>query len=135
MDLHLAIPEENGYAFKIRMKAGVDFWLLTSRRPWEASEDCFMSAMLNGAIPVSTYDGAALEAKNCFLFGSEKVCLPQEQNAQDFDGFKKILPEITRLYYEKPDKWNKMALAAKEESESRFSAVRMVKECASKLYQ
>ncbi len=36
---NLAMLAENGYAFKKRMRAGVDLWLLTSRRTWEACED------------------------------------------------------------------------------------------------
>lgn len=134
---NLAILVENGYAFKRLMKAGVDVWLLSSRRPWEACEDCFMSAMMNGAVVMASRDAGPLEIDpgHCFLFGVENPCSDiGEQDYQDLQEAKQVLPGITGLFYSNEKAWYRMALESKEEAEEKFSAERMLRDYISKLY-
>ncbi|MDO8424833.1 MAG: hypothetical protein Q7S70_02740 [bacterium] len=133
----LAILPEDGYRTKMQMKAGVDLWLLSSRRPREACEDCFMSAMMNGALVMATFDGGPLEINpsHRFLYGVQDVPPNiEEQDCKDFEDAKRVLPEVIRLFRDQPDVWWQKALEAKEEAEEKFSGERMVREYADKLY-
>lgn len=134
---NLAILPEDGYGSKILMKAGVDLWLLSSRRPREACEDCFMSAMMNGALVMATHDGGPLEIgpDHRFLYGVEGPCHSiEEQDRLDSEAANQKLSQILKLHYEQSDVWWRMVLEAKEEAETKFSAEREVREYAEKLY-
>ncbi len=134
---NLAMLAENGYAFKKRMKAGVDLWLLTSRRPWEACEDCFMSAMLNGCLVMASPDGGPLEInpRSCFIYGAAEDCLnPMEQDSRDLEAAKQLLPKITKLFYDEPEDWYRKALEGKVEAEEKFSAERMMRDYVAQSY-
>lgn len=133
---NLAMLAENGYAFKKRMKAGVDLWLLTSRRPWEACEDCFMSAMLMGCLVMASSDGGPLEISSgrCFLYGLEHPHSAEEQDCQDLQEAKHLMPKISYIYYNTPKLWYRVALDGKEEAEEKFSATRMVGDYRSQMW-
>lgn len=134
---NLAILPENNYQFKKLMNGGVDLWLLSSRRPREACEECFIRAMFNGALVMASRDGGPLEISpgHCFLFGVEEAFLnAAEQDYRDLEEARQLLPKVIDLFYNKPEIWYQKALEAKEEAEEKFSAARMLKDYIAKLY-
>jgi starch phosphorylase len=59
---HVAFLPDYDMLLTERMVAGVDLWLNTPRRPWEASGTSGMKVLVNGGLNVSELDGWWVEA-------------------------------------------------------------------------
>jgi starch phosphorylase len=123
---------------------GVDVWLNTPRRPYEASGTSGQKASLNGAPNLSILDGwwpEAYNGKNGWAIGEEREYSNlDEQDWRDSQHLYQLLEnEVLPLYYDRgsdgvPHQWVACSKEAIATVAPMFSTRRMVKEYATRLY-
>lgn len=123
---------------------GVDVWLNNPRAPLEACGTSGQKAGMNGVLNVSILDGWWYEGyngNNGWAIGDPPEDLDVHyDDAQDADSLYRLLEQqIVPLYYERdqnglPHGWIQMAKESLRTVVPRFSASRMVKEYASRMY-
>ncbi|MCU0243127.1 MAG: alpha-glucan family phosphorylase, partial [Vicinamibacteria bacterium] len=126
------------------MVQGCDIWLNTPRRPHEASGTSGQKGPVNGGVHVSILDGWWVEGyrgDNGWAIGDGRVHADvDEQDRQDADALYQILEnEIIPRFFERdggalPTRWIATIKASIESIVPRFSACRMVKDYAEKVY-
>ncbi len=124
-------------------KQGVDVWLNTPRRPYEASGTSGMKASLNGVPNLSVLDGWWVEGyngANGWAINGAQFANTNEQDAHDADTIYRLLEdEIVPLYYDRdrddvPGGWVEVMREAIRSTSPEFSTKRMVKEYTERLY-
>lgn len=121
-------------------KRGADIWLNTPRIPHEASGTSGMTAAMNGAINLSTYDGWIREfgqhKENCFLIPEVSRSLPvHEQDKIDAENLLHMLEnEVLPAYYSYPEQWQEIQKNSMRDVLPYFDANRMADEYYRKLY-
>ena len=123
---------------------GVDIWLNTPRRPYEASGTSGQKASLNGAPNLSILDGwwpEAYNGRNGWAIGEEREYANQEeQDWQDAQQLYQILEnQLVPLFYDRggdgvPHAWLTWCKEAIATIAPVFSTRRMVKEYTTRLY-
>jgi len=123
---------------------GVDVWLNTPRRPYEASGTSGQKASLNGAPNVSILDGwwpEAYNGKNGWAIGEEREYTNlDEQDWNDSQHLYRLLEnDVLPLFYDRgsdgiPHNWLKWSKEAIATVAPIFSTRRMVKEYTTRLY-
>lgn len=127
-----------------RMVQGVDVWLNTPRRPFEASGTSGMKVLPNGGLTLSIRDGWWAEAAAPgagWAFGTEGEPLdPERQDALDAGQLYDLLErEIVPLYYDRsadgvPHGWIAAVKRSMRELCPRFNANRMVRQYVEEHY-
>ena len=123
---------------------GVDVWLNTPRRPFEASGTSGMKAGLNGVLNLSVLDGWWCEGyapELGWAFGDDVDGLSEaEQDERDRDELLRLLEqEVVPAFYERGDsglseRWLAMARQSIARIGARFSSHRMVLEYLERYY-
>lgn len=122
------------------LKDGADVWLNTPIVPQEASGTSGMTAAMNAAVNLSTYDGwiceFARDGENCFVIpGPDPGASPRERDRHDLLATYHVLEnKILPLYYERPDDWWQLVLAGMNDVVPFFDSDRMATEYYDKLY-
>jgi starch phosphorylase len=123
---------------------GVDVWLNTPRRPYEASGTSGQKASLNGIPNLSILDGwwpEAYDGTNGWAIGTEQEY--DNLDAQDWDDAQHLYQilenEVAPAYYDRDDsgvsaRWVAIAKAAIMTCAPKFSTQRMLKEYVNRLY-
>jgi len=122
---------------------GVDVWLNTPRRPYEASGTSGMKAAINGVLNCSVLDGwwpEAYNGENGFMVGTDWEFSDEEtQDRYDFNALYTLLEEdVVPAYYDReeglPIQWIKWMKESIKSIAPYFSTERMVMEYAQKYY-
>jgi starch phosphorylase len=127
-----------------RLVQGVDLWINTPRRPWEASGTSGMKVLVNGGINISELDGWWAEAYKpevgwALGDGLEHGDDPR-QDAWEAEQLYRILEEqVLPTFYDRdasgiPLKWTAKMRMSMAELTPRFSSNRMLREYVEKLY-
>ena len=123
---------------------GVDVWLNTPRRPYEASGTSGQKASLNGIPNLSILDGwwpEAYDGTNGWAIGTEQEY--DNLDAQDWDDAQHLYhlleTEVAPAYYDRDAsgvsaRWVAIAKAAIMTCAPKFSTQRMLKEYVNRLY-
>jgi starch phosphorylase len=119
---------------------GVDLWINTPRRPWEACGTSGMKILVNGGLNVSELDGWWAEAYapevGWALNGDETNRSDQEQAEMLY---RLLEEEIIPAFYERndqgiPERWTKKMRASMSLLTPHFAANRMVREYTERFY-
>ena len=122
------------------LKEGADVWLNNPRVPREASGTSGMTAAMNGAVNLSTWDGWIPEfsrhGHNGFTIPSVDLTLPQhEQDDRDRAALLDVLEhEILPLYYDDPKSWRTVSQNSMREVTEFFDSHRMAAEYYTQVY-
>jgi glycogen phosphorylase len=126
-----------------RLVQGVDLWLNTPRRPFEASGTSGMKAALNGVLNCSILDGWWAEAysPDCgFAIESTATGTEAEQDEADAEALYAVLEEqVLPAYYERngaglPQRWVALMRDSIADLGPRFGTARMAAEYVERLY-
>jgi starch phosphorylase len=128
-----------------RLVQGVDLWLNTPRRPYEASGTSGMKAALNGVLNCSILDGWWAEAYSPeWGFAIEPATndglSEAEQDEADAQALYAVLEEqVLPTYYERdaagvPQRWTSLMRESIAELGPRFGTARMAAEYVERLY-
>jgi starch phosphorylase len=122
---------------------GCDVWLNTPRKPLEASGTSGMKASINGGINLSIGDGWWAEGytgSNGWLIDGGCTADEGAMDAADADALYRLLEEeVVPVFYERdahdvPTRWVRLVKEAIRTVMPRFSARRMGKEYAERMY-
>ncbi|MDR3532090.1 MAG: alpha-glucan family phosphorylase, partial [Rhodopila sp.] len=122
---------------------GVDVWINTPRRPWEACGTSGMKVLVNGGLNLSTLDGWWEEAYAPALgwaIGDGRYAEADEQDRRDADQLYAVLErEVVPAFYDRdiagvPRAWVARMRRSMVDLTIQFSASRMVREYLDKAY-
>ncbi|HEX4021857.1 MAG TPA: alpha-glucan family phosphorylase [Acidobacteriaceae bacterium] len=104
---------------------GVDLWLNTPRRPYEASGTSGMKAAMNGVPSLSTLDGWWIEG--CIEGATGWAIAESDEEELEAESlYEKLEAEILPLFYNYPDKWNEIMRITLAINGSFFNTQRML---------
>jgi starch phosphorylase len=131
----LKIVYLENYEWKLAsmLTSGVDLWLNTPRRPFEASGTSGMKAALNGVPSLSVLDGWWVEG---WIEGVTGWAIPDSDN-QDLEVaslYDRLESTILPLYYGDPEQWRAVMRSTIALNGSFFNTHRMLQEYISNAY-
>jgi glycogen phosphorylase len=122
---------------------GVDVWINTPRRPWEASGTSGMKVLVNGGLNLSEIDGWWAEAFKCevgwALGNAPGHTSPGGDDVDAEELYRLLEEEIVPCFYERdadgvPRAWVARIRASMAELTPRFSTNRMLAEYVERMY-
>ena len=133
---NMAVLTGHELALSKQLKDGADVWLNTPIVTREASGTSGMTAAMNGALNLSTFDGWVCEfskhGQNSFIV---PVADNNNRDGQDIDNLFTVLEqEILPLYYENQKGWNQLVSQSMIEVNEFFNSDRMATEYYEKMY-
>lgn len=131
-----------GYELELSriLKLGADVWLNNPVVTREASGTSGMTAAMNAAVNLSTYDGwvceFAKDGENSFIVPpADPHASPEDRDRHDLEHLHSILREkVLPLYYGKPEKWWKIVEQSMTDVLPFFGSDRMADEYYGKIY-
>ena len=134
---HVVFLENYDLAVARYLVQGVDVWLNTPRRPWEACGTSGMKVLVNGGLNLSSLDGWWAEAYAPGLGWS----IDGASDAADAEAIFRILEkEVVPLFYDRdaeglPRAWIERVRASLAKLTPKFSGARMVAEYDERYYR
>jgi len=131
----LKIVYLENYEWKLgaMLTAGVDVWVNTPRRPYEASGTSGMKAALNGVPSLSILDGWWIEG--CIEGFTGWAIEDGADDAAEADSlYRKLETAVVPLYRDAPEKWARLMRATLAFNGSYFNTNRMVKQYTRNAY-
>jgi glycogen phosphorylase len=125
--LRIVYLEDYAWGLGAKLTAGVDVWVNTPKRPYEASGTSGMKAAMNGVPSLSILDGWWIEG--C-IEGVTGWAI--EDGANDDEEahslYRKLETEVVPLYLDAPEKWARLMKTTLAFNASFFNTNRMVKQ-------
>ncbi|MGA2216523.1 MAG: alpha-glucan family phosphorylase [Terracidiphilus sp.] len=132
-ELRIVYLENYDWGLGAMFTAGVDVWVNTPRRPYEASGTSGMKAALNGVPSLSILDGWWIEG--C-IEGQTGWAIEDGANDEEEAAslYKKLETAVVPLYLEAPEKWGRLMRTTLAFNGSYFNTNRMVKQYTRNAY-
>jgi starch phosphorylase len=139
----LVFLEDYDISIAQELVGGVDVWINTPRRPWEACGTSGMKVLVNGGLNVSELDGWWDEAYSPAVGWAIGDASAPDQSAQDVTDAEQLYSLIENSvvpeFYHRdarglPMRWLERVRASMGELTARFSANRMVREYVETVY-
>jgi starch phosphorylase len=131
--LRIVYLENYAWDLGALMTAGVDVWVNTPKRPYEASGTSGMKAALNGVPSLSILDGWWIEG--CIEGVTGWAIEDGASDAEEADSlYKKLETAVVPLYLKAPEKWAQLMRTTLAFNGSYFNTNRMVKQYISNAY-
>jgi starch phosphorylase len=125
--LRIVYLENYAWDLGALLTAGVDVWLNTPKRPYEASGTSGMKAALNGVPSLSILDGWWIEG--CIEGVTGWAIEDGANDAEEADSlYKKLENAVVPLYLKAPDKWAQLMRTTLAFNGSYFNTNRMVRQ-------
>jgi starch phosphorylase len=140
---HLVFLEDYDITLAQHLVQGVDLWLNTPRRPWEASGTSGMKVLVNGGLNLSTLDGwwaEGYQAQFGWALGDGLEHDPEQDHADALQLYELLENEVIPRFYsrdqeELPREWIQLMRASMAQLAPRFSSNRMMQEYLDQHYQ
>jgi glycogen phosphorylase len=131
--LRFVYLENYAWDLGARLTAGVDVWVNTPKRPYEASGTSGMKAAMNGVPSLSILDGWWIEG--C-IEGVTGWAIEDGANDEDeaHSLYQKLETAVVPLYRESKEKWARLMRTTLAFNASYFNTNRMVKQYARNAY-
>ena len=138
-----AFLEDYDLPLAARLVAGCDLWVNLPRPPNEASGTSGMKSSLNGGLQLSVLDGwwaEAWDGSNGWAINGDLQSDAQAQDLRDANALFDLLErEVVPMFHERdaagvPQRWVAMMRRSLMTNGPRFSATRMVREYADRVY-
>ncbi len=125
--LRIVYLEDYAWGLGAKLTAGVDVWVNTPKRPYEASGTSGMKAAMNGVPSLSILDGWWIEGCVEGVTGwAIEDGVTDEEEAQSL--YRKLETAVVPLYRESPEKWAHLMRTTLAFNASYFNTNRMVKQ-------
>ncbi len=140
---HLVFLEDYDITLAQHLVQGVDLWLNTPRRPWEASGTSGMKVLVNGGLNLSTLDGwwaEGYQSQFGWALGDGLEHDPEQDHADALQLYQLLEEEVIPRFYardqeELPREWIQLMRASMTQLAPRFSSNRMMREYLDQHYQ
>ena len=140
---HLVFLEDYDITLAQHLIQGVDLWLNTPRRPWEASGTSGMKTLVNGGLNLSTLDGwwaEAYEPQFGWGLGDGQEHDPEQDHADAMQLYQLLEDEVIPRFYNRdseglPREWIQQMRNSMVHLTPRFSSNRMMQEYLDHHYQ
>ncbi|MGB0063966.1 MAG: alpha-glucan family phosphorylase, partial [Terracidiphilus sp.] len=131
--LRIVYLENYAWDLGARLTAGVDVWINTPRRPYEASGTSGMKAAMNGVPSLSILDGWWIEG--CIEgFTGWAIEDGVDDTAEAHSLYSKLETAVVPLYREGPEKWARLMKTTLAYNGSYFNTNRMIKQYVRNAY-
>jgi len=131
--LRVVYLENYAWELGALLTSGVDVWVNTPRRPYEASGTSGMKAALNGVPSLSILDGWWIEG--CIEGVTGWAIEDGANDAEEAESlYKKLESEVVPLYRDAPEKWARLMRTTLAFNGSYFNTNRMVKQYTRNAY-
>jgi glycogen phosphorylase len=138
---HVVFLDDYDMRLAAELVQGVDVWINTPRRPWEASGTSGMKVLVNGGLNLSTLDGwwsEAFEPDYGWALG-DRVEQPDDDEQEAAQLYSLLEEDIVPAFYERdaeglPHQWIARMRSSMAALAPRFSSVRMLQEYVEKAY-
>ena len=131
--LRIVYLENYAWDLGALLTAGVDVWVNTPRRPYEASGTSGMKAALNGVPSLSILDGWWIEG--CIEGVTGWAIEDGEDDAEEAVSlYSKLEKSVVPLYCDTPEKWGRLMRTTLAFNGSFFNTNRMVKQYTRNAY-
>ena len=142
MRAHVVFLEDYDMALAQQMVRGVDLWINTPRRPWEACGTSGMKVLANGGLNLSTLDGwwaEAYEPEVGWAIDAKTRSNVDDDAADAAELYRILEDEVVPLFYDRagsgiPVGWVARKRASISRLALRFSSNRMVTQYVTRFY-
>jgi starch phosphorylase len=138
---HVVFLDDYDMRLATELVQGVDVWINTPRRPWEACGTSGMKVLVNGGLNLSTLDGWWAEAFDPgygWALG-DRVVSADDDVREAAQLYSLLEHEVVPAFYDRdadgfPRRWIAMMRASMAHLAPRFSSVRMLQEYVEQAY-
>ncbi|NIA20075.1 MAG: alpha-glucan family phosphorylase, partial [Xanthomonadaceae bacterium] len=141
---HIVFIQDYDMDIAAKLVQGVDLWINTPRRPWEASGTSGMKILINGGLNLSELDGWWAEAYSPevgWALGDRKEhgIDPSWDAAEAAELYRLLEDEVIPAFYERdengiPTSWVARMRASMAQLSPRFSTNRMLRQYTQEIY-